>query len=306
MASPFGRLRLIVNARAGRGQVGREMPELERRLIAGRLDYAIEETAGPGHATTLAREALAAGDRFLVAVGGDGTINEVLNGMIEDDRLVADDSILGVVSAGSGSDFVKTFGLPDGVITAVRHLLTERAYPIDVGKVTYTDDGAERTRYFANIAQAGLGAQVVRRAERLPRWLGRGRYFAGFWLSLARHRVGEVTVQADRREFRGEANNVVVANGQFYGGGMRISPRSYPSDGKLDVQVSTGPRSQAFTLLPKIYRGDHIPDDRITEMLAAKVAIEADRPLALEADGEPLGTTPARFEVLHELVRLKI
>jgi len=282
------------------------MPELERRIIAGRLAYEITESEEPGHATAIAREALAAGDRFLVAVGGDGTINEVVNGMIEDDRLIAEDSILGVVSAGSGSDFVKTFGLPDGVITAVRHLLTDRAYPIDIGKVTYQEAGAERTRYFANVAEAGLGGRVVRRAERLPRWLGRGRYFLGFWLALARHKAGEVTVRADRREFRGEANNVVVANCQFYGGGMRISPRSYPSDGKFDVQISTGPKSQAFTLLPKIYRGDHIPNENIKEMLATTVTVEAERPLPVEVDGEPLGATPARFEILHELLRLKI
>lgn len=306
MASPFGRLCLIVNPRAGRGQVGREMPELERRVVAGRLEYRVVETERPGQATALARAALQEGDRFLVAVGGDGTIHEVVNGMIEDDHLVAPDAVLGVVAAGSGSDFVKTFGLPDAVTTAVRHLLTERVYPIDIGKVVYTEDGEERTRYFANIAQAGLGGQVVRRAGGLPRVLGRGRYFAGFWLSIAGYRPCEVSVRADKREFTGRANNVVVANGQFYGGGMRISPRSYPSDGRFDVQVSTGPKSEAFTLLPKIYRGDHLPSPNIEEMKGSEVTVDAERPLPVEADGELLGTTPARFTILHELIPLKI
>ena len=306
MASPFGRLVLIVNPRAGRGEVGREMPELERRIRAGRLDYRIVETEGPGDAPRLARAALDAGERFLVAVGGDGTIHEVVNGMMVGDGPVAEDAVLGVVSAGSGSDFVRTFGLPDRVTTAVRHLLTERVYPIDVARITYRDGDEDRTRYFANIAEVGLGGAVVARAERLPRSLGRGRYFVGFWLSVARYRPTELRVKVDRREFEGRANNVTIANCQFYGGGMRISPRSYPADGKLDVQISTGPKSQAFTILPKIYRGEHLPDPHIKEMLGAEITVESDRPVPVEADGEVLGTTPVRVDVLKEALRLKI
>jgi diacylglycerol kinase (ATP) len=304
--SPFGRLVLIVNPRAGRGQVGREMPALERRIIAGRLDYAVVETERAGHAAELAREALQEGDRFLVAVGGDGTINEVVNGMIEDDRPVADDAVLGAVAAGSGSDFVRTFGLPSAVTTAVRHLLADRLFQIDIGKVTYRQESEERSRYFANIAEVGLGGQMVRRATGLPSFLGRGRRFLGFWLSLAGYRPCEVEVRADRREYRGRAVNVVVANGQFFGGGMRLSPRSYPSDGKLDVQVSIGPRSDAFTMLPQVYQGEHLPHKNIKELKGSEVTVTAERPLRIEADGELLGTTPATFTVLPKAIRLKI
>lgn len=306
MPSPFGRLVLIVNPRAGRGEVAREMPELERRMLAGRLEHRILETEGPGHAGVLAREALEAGDRFIVAVGGDGTIHEVVNGMVRDDRLVRDDAILGVVSAGSGADFVRTFGLPNQVTKAVRHLLGDTLHPLDVGKLIYREDGEERIRYFVNIAEVGFGGKVVGRAARLPRFLGRGRYFLGFWLSIGGYRPGEVRVTADARDFSGKANNVVVANCQFFGGGMRISPRSLPADGALDVQISTGPKSEAFTLLPKIYRGDHIPHPNIREMKGAVITIDGDRPLPIEADGEVLGTTPARFEVLPELLPLKL
>lgn len=282
------------------------MPEIERRLQAGRLEYRIVETTGPGHATRAARKALDAGERFLVAVGGDGTVHEVTNGMIEDDRPVADDAVLGVVAAGSGCDFVRTFGLPDEPRLGVRHLLGDHRFPIDIAKVTYTEDGGERVRYSPNIAEAGLGGAVVQRAERLPRWLGRGRYFLGFWLAVGRYRPAEMRVKTDRREWSGRANNVVVANCQFYGGGMRISPRSYPSDGLLDVQISTGPKSEAFTLLPKIYRGEHLPNPSIKEYRARTVEVRADRPLPIEADGEVLGTTPATFEVLPEAITLKL
>lgn len=304
MPSPFGRLVLIVNPRAGRGEVGREMPELERRVRAGRLDYRIEEAEGPGDATRIAAEALRAGERFLVAVGGDGTINEVANGLVGEDGGVPEDAVLGVVAAGSGSDFVRTFGLPDRVTTGARHLLGEQTYPIDVARITYGPE--ERWRYYVNAAQVGLGAQVVGRASALPEALGRARQFLGFWRSVIGYRVSNLLVRADRREYRGRAHGVVIANGQFLGGGMRVSPRSYPGDGKLDVQVSTGPKSQVFTILPKVYRGEHLPDPQIKEMLGAEILVESDRPIPVEADGEPLGETPVRVTVLPEAIRLKI
>jgi diacylglycerol kinase (ATP) len=306
VTSPFGDLAVIANPRAGRGRVGQEMPELERQLIARRLPYRILETDGPGQATRLAREALEAGTRFLVAVGGDGTVHEVVNGMIEDDRPVNEDAVLGVVAAGSGCDFVRTFGLPGDTARAAGHLAGDRLYRIDVARVEFAVEGGTSVRYVPNIAECGLGGAVVRRAERLPRWLGRTRYFWGFWLSLGSYRPSELTVRVDRKEFTGRANNVVVANGQFYGGGMRISPRSYPGDGLLDVQISTGPKSEAFTLLPKIYRGEHVPHPHIKELRGRTIQVVGERPLPVEGDGEVLGTTPATFTVLPEIIALKI
>lgn len=306
MASPFGDLVVIANPHSGRGRVAAELPELERQLNARRFGFRIVETQGPGHASLVAREALLEGKRFLVAVGGDGTVQEVVNGMLENDRPVAEGSVLGVLAAGSGCDFVRTFGLPQDLPRGVRHLDGDRLYPIDVVRVDYTEDGRTLTRYVPNIAQCGLGGAVVQRAERLPRWLGRSRYFWAFWLSMRGYRAGQVTVHADRKTWEGRASNVVVANGQFYGGGMKISPRSYPGDGLLDIQISTGPKSEAFTLIPKVYRGEHVPHPHIKEMRGKSITVEADRSLPLEGDGEVLGSTPATFTVIPEVIALKI
>jgi diacylglycerol kinase (ATP) len=97
-----------------------------------------------------------------------------------------------------------------------------------------------------------------------------------------------------------------VANGQFYGGGMRISPRSYPGDGLLEAQISTGPKSEAFTLIPRIYRGEHVPHPHIKELRGRVIEVDGERPLPVEGDGEVLGTTPATFTVMPEAVALKI
>jgi diacylglycerol kinase (ATP) len=306
--SAFGQLTVIVNPHAGRRRVGAEIPELERTLQSRGLPFELRRTQGPGDATRFAREALDSGGRFVVAVGGDGTVHEVVNGMMENGGPVVPDAVLGVVAAGSGCDIVRTFGLPGDVTRSCQHLLGDNTYPLDVGKLTYTaQDGARVTRYFPNVAEAGLGAAVAARAGRLPRWLGQAKYFAGFWLTLPRFGLAQVRLQADRRTYEGPALMIIVGNCQYYGGGMKISPRSYPGDGVLDVLLFTGPKSDAFTLLPRVYRGEHVPHDHIEEFrVRHELTIDADRPLPLEADGEVLGFTPATFEVVPQAIRMKL
>ena len=306
MTSPFGPLVLIANPRAGRGKVGDALPKIERVLNEEGLGYRIVRTAYPGHATQAARDALRDGERYLVAAGGDGTVHEVVNGMLAGDQPIAPDAVLGVVAAGSGCDFVKSFGLPGDTVQAACHLAGDSVRHIDVGKVTCAAGTAEVTRYFPNIAEAGLGGAVVARAARLPGFLGPAKYFCGFWLTLPGFRPGTVRLDTDGQAFGWRAHNVVVANCRFYGGGMQISPKSEPDDGALDVLVMVGPKSDAFTTLPKVYRGTHLPHRNVAELRASRVRIEADPPFLIEADGESLGTTPATFEIIRTPIRLKV
>jgi YegS/Rv2252/BmrU family lipid kinase len=239
MPSPYGPLTVIVNPHAGKRRVGEEIPELERTLRARDLPYTLRRTEGRGDAGRFAREALEGGSRFIVAVGGDGTVHEVVNGMIgPGGSPAAPDAVLGVVAAGSGSDFIRTFGLPGDASRACYHLTGDNTYPLDVGAITYTTvAGDTDTRYFVNVAEAGLGAAVAARAERMSRRFGQTKYFFSFWRTLPGFRLATVRVQADRRVYEGPAFLVVVGNGQYYGGGMKISPRSYPGDGVLDVLI---------------------------------------------------------------------
>ena len=307
MGSPFGPITLIANPRAGRGRVAEELPEVERTLLSKGLEYRILEENEPARITALARRTLEEGGRFLVAVGDDLTVLDVVNGMIEDDRPVSPDAVLGVVAAGAECDFLRTFGLPGDATRATGVLGGDRLFPIDVGKVTLIGlEGAPAMRYFPGVAQVGMGASMIARAERLPRALGRGRYFAGFWSTLAAFRPADVRVRVGSKEYSGAARTVVVANCQYHGDGRRISPRSWPSDGLLDVLVMRGPRSDAFTRLPAIYHGEHLPDPNIVEMKGRRIEIAPERPLHVEADGRVLGTTPATFEVLRLALRLKI
>ncbi|HVF53296.1 MAG TPA: diacylglycerol kinase family protein [Actinomycetota bacterium] len=306
MSSAFGPITLIANRRSGRGRVAQTLEAVEAQLKERDLEYKIRYTERRGHATEIASEELDGGSRFLVAVGGDGTIHEVVNGMIRDDKAIAPEAVLGVVAAGTGCDFIKTFGLPSDAKFAVRHLDGEDSFPIDIGKITFTRDGAEEIRYFANIAQAGIGAAVVERAERLPRWLGPTVYFFAFWMTIRTHRVARVTVDLVDRTYEGPMNNMVIANCQYFGGGMKVAPKAAPTDGLLDIQIEFARKKDAIALIPKIYKGQHVPHPSIKEAKRVSAAIEADRPLLIEADGEVLGHTPARFEVLPDILNLKV
>lgn len=308
VSSPFGPLTVIVNPHAGRRRVAEEIPELERTLQARGLPYTLLRTEGRGDATRFAREALEGGARFLVAVGGDGTVHEVVNGMMGEEGPLVPDAVLGVVAAGSGCDFIRTFGLPGDATRACYHLTGDNVYPLDVGRIRYTTvSGGSDVRYFVNVAEAGLGAAVAARAERMSPRFGQSKYFFAFWRTLPGFRLANVRVVADRRTYEGPAYLVVIGNAQYYGGAIRISPRSYPGDGVLDVLVFKGPKTDSFTLLPKSYRGEHLPHDHIEELRVRQtLTIEADRPLPIEADGEVLGTTPATIEVVPHAIRMKL
>jgi diacylglycerol kinase (ATP) len=306
MSSPFGPMVLVVNSRAGKGAVAKSLPELESHLRQRGLEYEVRKTEGPGHASVLARAALEEGKRFVVAVGGDGTIHEVVNGMIKDDKPILADAVLGVVAAGTGCDFIKTFGIPAMPGHAAAHLDGPESFPIDIGKITYQQDGETVTRYFANIAEVGIGAAVVAKAAKLPRFLGPTVYFFAFWMELRRHRIAQVKVDLVDRVYDGYMNNLVVANGQFFGGGMKVAPKAAPTDGLLDIQIEHARKREAIAIMPKIYKGTHVPHPDIEEAKRVKVSIEADRPLPIEADGEVLGTTPATFEVLKDVLSIKV
>jgi len=310
MASPFGRASLIVNMAAGKRSVTRTLDRVELELRARQLDYEVRVTEGPGDATSIARRVLGEGGRFLVAVGGDGKVHEVVNGLMGD-KTVGDElpePVLGVVAAGSGCDFVRTFGLPTDASAAASRLDGSSLRRLDVARIGFVGlDGQPAGRWFANIAEAGLGAETARRASEVPAWLGPSRYFVAFWAVLPRYPVGAVCVDVDGSPaYQGRAVNVVAANCRYFGGGMHIAPRSDPADGCLELLVFNGPKTDSFTMLPRVYRGRHLPHPRVVELQGQRFSLEGDGPMLIEADGEVLGTTPATIEVVAGALSLKV
>jgi len=287
-------VRVIVNPKAGRG---RGFAELKAAL--GEASFA--ETTARGHGVDLAAAARHEGIGMVIAAGGDGTVHEVVNGLLAEQT--GQMPVLGVVPLGSGCDYVKTFGIPSDLSAAVA-LLTSEKEPIavDAGEVTF--DGGRR-RFFANIAEVGIGPEVVDHASRLPRFLGPAMYFVAFCLTLPRFKQRTATVAVDERKHDVQLTNLVIAIGQVFGGGMRVAPKADPSDGLFDVQIQTGSKTDYVVGIPKVYKGTHIPHPRVLEDRAATVSVRCEPAALIEADGEVLGNTPATFRVIPGALRLK-
>lgn len=304
----FGTPLLIANPSAGRARDDR-LTRLVQALAERGVRADVEVTSRRGHAVELARDAALAGRRLVVAVGGDGTVNEVVNGLVDvtTGKVRGDDPVLAVVAAGSGSDLARTFGLDRTPETLARHLVTDDVIRIDLGRVRARGrHGGEQVRLFANVAQAGYGASVARLAGQLPRRMSRVRYAVATALAVPKFRRVPIALTVEGTTTTAPLCNVVVANAQFFGGGMRVAPRALPTDGLLDVQSWGCKPLDVIVAQPQLRRGTHLERDDVQERRATRVQIDAARPVAVEVDGEALGTTPASVEVLPGALRFKL
>ena len=298
---------VIGNPRAGRGTVGRGFDELLERLERSGLRTTGELSTRRGHASELARQARVDGLGMVVAVGGDGTVHEVVNGLLDEglhQRLPI--PVLGVVPGGSGCDYARTLSLPSDLADAAARLGSSNPpRVVDVGEVHCQGIEGRLRRLFVNVAEVGIGAEVAYRASRLPRACGPARYVAGFAMTLPRHRSSDSWVETTTDRYEGSLTNLVVAIGQYFGAGMRIAPRADPGDGDFDVQVQFGSKLDYALAMPRVFGGTHVPHPRVLEWRTREVKVVCDPPARLEADGEVLGTTPASFRVLPAALRVK-
>jgi diacylglycerol kinase (ATP) len=251
----------------------------------------------PGHLAQAAREAQ---DSLLVVVGGDGTVNEVVNGVAGTGAEIA------LLSSGTGEDFGRTHGIPDRFEDAVRTVLDGGTKTIDVGRV---ECAGSPPRFFANVGSAGMSGSVARRANAMSKVLGgKGTFFYALTREFLAWQNTHVAVELDgdvRRE--GRLHDVIVANGNFHGGGMKLAPDAGQDDGLFDV-VTIGDVNKLdfLTTAPKLYSGRYLSHPKVELLRSSTVVIEAAEPLPLEVDGEPIGTTPARFEVVPGALRLRV
>lgn len=291
---------VLANPSAGR------KGEVESRTRAAlhqhQVPASVVVSQNAAHVADLVADAVASGATRFAAVGGDGTANLVLNAIMS--HAWNTPPTLAILPAGSGSDFVRTFALPRRLEDAVPTLLSEDVYPTDVGVL----EGSWGRRYFLNAANAGITAGSVRVADRLPRWMGGVRYGAGFWITWARFPASEVNVVAGDRSYTGTALAIVIANGQFFGGGMNIAPRATVMDGRFDLQVFAGPRRQAFSVMPRVMRGLHLNHKGVHRYTPAAFTVESSIAWPVEVDGEVLsvGETTIQGHILPAAINFKI
>jgi YegS/Rv2252/BmrU family lipid kinase len=298
---PGRRAVFVVNPASDGGGTGRKWPEIAATARGQGIEVVERLTESAGHATALAREAVAAGEELVVAVGGDGTVNEVVNGFFDETGASLNGgAALGVIGRGTGCDFVRTFDIPKRTDRAVATIAAGRRRRIDVGRATCEGPSGPELRMFANIASCGMSGAVAARANATSKRLGGTPAF--LWATVATFagwRNVEFHVVADGVERTLVANNVVCANCRFFGGGMKIAPDASPDDGLLDV-ILIGDISKAdFVLnLHRLYRGTLGRHKKVEHLRARHVRITPVRTLPAEIDGEQPGTTPVTFEAV--------
>jgi diacylglycerol kinase (ATP) len=305
-----GRSALILNPAAGNGRAGREWPVRAERLRAAGIAFRQMVTCGPGDATLLARQAIAEGAARLIVVGGDGTLNEVVNGYLDaDGNVVQDAPALAVVPLGTGSDFAHGLDI-SGETAAIEVLTTGRPHPLDLGLATYRDtQGHEATRAFVNVADFGLGPETSELIARGSKRLGPAAYLYGALRAIAAFTPTPIRVEVDGATvYDGLSGMAVVANGSHFGGGMQVAPSASLDDGAFDIFVldCASRRTLVTEILPRIYRGTHISHAAIRQARGRTVKIDAAKPFPLEVDGEIVGTTPAQFSLMPGALRVLV
>jgi diacylglycerol kinase (ATP) len=293
----------LVNPASDNGRTGRRWPELSHAARAHGLAGDALFSERPGQLAGLARQAIEDGATLLVAVGGDGTVQEIANGIAGVDGVE-----LAVIPRGTGFDFARTFGIPpdNGAFQIARDGHT---IDVDLGRVSYRRwDGGDEDAYFANIASAGMSGAIARRANETTKAMGaKASYLWSIVAVFARWHSDEVRVTVDGEERAGLMHDVIVANGRYLAGGIKICPEARPDDGLFDVLlIGNLAKRDLMVTLPKAYFGKHLPHPKAELLRGREVTVDAAEPLPIQLDGEQPGTTPARFEIVPKALRLRV
>jgi len=298
---PESYAKVIVNPVAGSRSVGREWSRISRQLRKAGLSFDYEFTERAGHAMEIARRSADSGYHCLIAVGGDGTVNEVANGILSSTR--SGNTILGIVGTGTAHAFALSLGIAEDYVDACSLLTGQGRALIDVGVVQCWSRGQSIKRFFVNEASIGFPAEIVAAWKRLPNRFGHSlnlalRRVAGY-KCLATHRNKRVRLRVGNEVESTCSCAIVVANGQYFADRMQIAPHASLDDGLLDVVfIGDVTKSELLKIRPTLYNGSHIRHPKIREKKITTITIESDEHLLVEADGDILGESPASFWVI--------
>lgn len=305
----MGRIAFIINPQSGNGATGREWRAIASRFHDRLGDFGELYTSKPMEAVKLTRKALEGGAQTIVAVGGDGTTNEVVNGFFDESgHPINGNAALAVLPRGTGSDFLRTFHTQNTVEAVSGRIASGKPKRLDVGRMTYIDhEGHQRVRHFANIASFGSSGLIDRHVNRSTKIFGGKASFAiGAVKGLLSWKDQLVRVRFDDGPWEEmEITCLSVANGQYFGGGMWVAPNAKTDDGLFDVTIWRGYTLLDFiTRAKRIYDGSHVELEGTRTLRARKVEAVCDEECLLDMDGEAPGRLPATFEILPGAISL--
>ncbi|MBN1190542.1 MAG: diacylglycerol kinase family lipid kinase [Dehalococcoidales bacterium] len=299
--------KVIVNPAAGANSTQRKWPGIKSCLKRIGLSFDFQFTEGRGHGIELAKAAASDGYRNFIAVGGDGTVHEVANGILQTPN--ASQTVLGMVCTGTGSDLSRSIGIPHNYSQACNSLTSNRRMVIDVGSVEYTHKGQRAQRYFVNSAGIGIDAAVTEATEKLPKYfggtipylIGLVRSFTGYRNKQVSFRIGTGPLEKAR------VLSMVIANGGYFGGGMRIAPEAKLDDRLFDIVIINDfSKVDLLKNISRVYKGTHLTHPKVRLERADGITIESNQKFLLQADGEFLGEGPVSLSLLPGALSLAV
>jgi YegS/Rv2252/BmrU family lipid kinase len=305
-------LRVILNPTAGSGAAARKRAAIASALTAGGVAPEVVQTEGPGDAGRLVRQARRDGVECVVLVGGDGTLNDAVQGYLDEQGNVLQGPDLGLIPSGTGGDFRRTFGIGDALEDAAERVLRASPRPLDLGLLSVTShDGKLVRRAFINITSFGIGGLTDRIVNSSPKWIGgKAAFFLGTLRAMLVYRNAPVRVRVDGKVcLEAPIFNVALANGRYFGGGMLIAPEADPADGLLDVvALHDMTRLQSTLLAQHIYKGTHLGQPGVTVARGKRIEAEplaAGTEVLVDMDGETPGRLPLSAELAPGALRLR-
>jgi YegS/Rv2252/BmrU family lipid kinase len=292
---------VIVNPNAGNGKGKKDWIRISELLKDEDLSFSVKFTEKKGHATKLTSEGITAGFRKIITVGGDGTLNEVVNGVFSNEVCPTKDVSLGLIPVGTGNDWGRMFGIPLDYKKAIKIIRDNKVMLHDVGLVSFYDGAEKKKRYFINIAGLGFESVVVKRTnlQKERGHSGKLIYFYSLLISLISYKNTKAEIIIDGEKFSADVFSLNVGNGRYCGGGMRQTPDALPDDGVLDVTIIKGMgKFEIIRNLKILYYGTILSHPKIDGYKCKNIKVSSDSLLYTEADGESLGHTPAEFSVI--------
>ena len=231
------------------------------------------------------------------AIGGDGSLNSLINALMANNVLKPEVACL---PAGSGSDFIRTFALPQNIEEAINHLTTDSYYDIDVGRVV----AKNKSRYFINVLNIGFLASAVEVSEKMPKIIRRFRYPISFWIKIFFAKAQKIGLNLENFKFNSKAFNISVCNAQYFGGGWNISPKSSLQDGKFNIQIFAVSKLKAMKIFFLAQKGLHLKEPDVIVRKASEILLKSHDPI--EIDGDYFANGPANIIIENLAIRFKI
>ncbi len=297
----------IINLTAGGGKTERDWLSIEQILHKEGIRFEPCFTSRRLHASIIARNKIKEGYSKIIVVGGDGTMNEVINGVFAQKRIHTTEVMLGMISVGTGNDWAKTFNIPSDYEGAVKTIKRQLTFIQDAGLVNYQKNGKEWKRYFINIAGMGFGAKVVERANHMKEKGKSGAllYFYNIFYSLIKYKAKSAVIEIDGTSYKRRIFSLNVGIGKYNGGGMIQVPHAIADDGLYSITlIKKIGKLNVLVNIKKLYNGTITKHSKVETYMAKSVQINGSSLIKLETDGETLGHGPVSFEIIPRSIRI--